>query len=371
MKKLVLLVVLLAAISCLYTSSYFRKRGHLIDGKLHTNFQNATAVTTQCNVVNLNIAPYNYNGVVRSGYLNIHNKGQSALAFIFYGKENANISEVTKTPTVIWLNGGPGSSSQLGNMMELGPFWLVPDSAQPYVVVRNNNSWVKDYNVLFVDQPVGTGLSYADPNVPGAYVKSMDEVAEDFYNALYTLYHDNKGCFSILGIKDDAPLFIFGESYAGKYVPAIAAKIVREKMNDGFLKGLKGVAIGDGFTHPFNILAEVGGFAFNFGLIDYQERAKVEQIIINATFQERERNWKELHDSFDRALDMIVDMAGGINVYDLTKYQDYPGISYLTQTKSFRSTSETQRSRSCSVSTRKSTSARSPITFTTPSTKTS
>jgi len=41
-------------------------------------------------------------------------------------------------------------------------------------------------------------------------------------------------------------------------------------LSDGFLKGLKGVAIGDGFTDPFNILAEVGGFAFNMGLIDYQ-----------------------------------------------------------------------------------------------------
>lgn len=159
--------------------------------------------------------------------------------------------------------------------MELGPFWLIPDSSQPYVVVRNNNSWVKDYNVLFVDQPVGTGLSYADPRVINPYVHSMDDVAEDFYNALYTLYTDGKGCFNILGIKPDAPLFIFGESYAGKYVPAIGAKIVRDKMNGGFLKGLKGVAIGDGFTHPFNILAEVGGFAFNLGLIDYQERAKV------------------------------------------------------------------------------------------------
>jgi len=270
MKTLGLFSVLLIVASCIYTSSYFQKRGRLIDGKMHSDFLNVTEVTTQCNNVNLNVAPYNYDGIVRSGYLNIHNKGSSALAFIFYGKEKANVTEVAKTPTVIWLNGGPGSSSQLGNLLELGPFWLVPDSSQPYIVVRNNDSWVKDYNVLFVDQPVGTGLSYADPRIPTAYVKSMDDVAEDFYNALFTLYNDGKGCFNNLGIKPDAPLFIFGESYAGKYVPAIAAKIVREKLNDGFLKGLKGIAIGDGFTHPFNILAEVGGFAFNMGLIDYQ-----------------------------------------------------------------------------------------------------
>jgi vitellogenic carboxypeptidase-like protein len=275
MKVLCMFLALLVATSCVYTSSYYRKRGRLIDGKLHYDFKNITDIATQCNIVNLNQTPYNYDGIVRSGYLNIHNKGSSALAFIFYGKEKANISEIGRTPTIIWLNGGPGSSSQLGNLMELGPFWLVPDTDQPYRVTRNNNSWVKDYNVLFVDQPIGTGLSYADPRVPNPYVHSMDDVAQDFYNALYTLYNDAKGCFSNLNIKPDAPLFIFGESYAGKYVPAIGAKIIKEKLNGGFLKGLKGVAIGDGFTHPFHILAEVGGFAFNLGLLDYQERAKV------------------------------------------------------------------------------------------------
>jgi carboxypeptidase C (cathepsin A) len=30
-----------------------------------------------------------------------------------------------------------------------------------------------------------------------------------------------------LGFKGDHPLFIFGESYAGKYAPAIAEKIKR------------------------------------------------------------------------------------------------------------------------------------------------
>jgi hypothetical protein len=35
------------------------------------------------------------------------------------------------------------------------------------------------------------------------------------------------------------------------------------------------MGIGDPFTHPFNILLEVGDFAYNFGLLDYQERTKI------------------------------------------------------------------------------------------------
>ena len=213
--------------------------------------------------------------------------------------------------------------------MELGPHFIQPAHMSPYEVVKNNHSWVKDYNVIFVDQPVGTGLSYADPHYSNntAYCKSMADVAQDFWLALNELYLTNNGCFKKLNISPSQDLFIFGESYAGKYAPAIAERIKREQQDhNGFLTGLKGVGVGDGFTMPYIILSQVGEYAYNLGLIDYQERSRVEQMIINATFQERIQAWNDTHDSFDNILDYIVEKAGGINVYDITKYHDYPDI---------------------------------------------
>ena len=123
----------------------------------------------------------------------------------------------------------------------------------------------------------------------------MDCVANDFYNALKELYQNPAGCFNQLKISPEQPFIIFGESYGGKYAPAIGERIIREAQDKaGFLKGLKGVAIGDGFTHPGAIFSQVGEFAYNF------------------------------HDTFDKGLDLIVDFAGGVNVYDITKYHDYP-----------------------------------------------
>jgi len=132
-------------------------------------------IEIKCNEVNLNRTrtPYNYNGTVMSGYLKV-NKGGSALAFIFYGKENVEKSQLNTIPTLIWLNGGPGLSSQLGNLMELGPFSIVESLSKPYDIVRNNYTWVKNYNILSVDQPVGTGLSYADSTFPNSYVRNME-----------------------------------------------------------------------------------------------------------------------------------------------------------------------------------------------------
>lgn len=55
----------------------------------------------------------------------------------------------------------------------------------------------------------------------------MDEVANDFYGALQQLYQNTNGCFKKLNINPSQDLIIFGQSYAGKYAPAIGVKIKR------------------------------------------------------------------------------------------------------------------------------------------------
>eukprot|EP00178_Gracilaria_changii_P027583 TRINITY_DN8909_c0_g1_i1.p1 TRINITY_DN8909_c0_g1~~TRINITY_DN8909_c0_g1_i1.p1 ORF type:complete len:186 (-),score=1.00 TRINITY_DN8909_c0_g1_i1:381-938(-) len=152
----------------------------------------------------------------------------------------------------------------------------------------------------------------------------MDLLATDFYNALKELYQNSNGCFNKLGITGDSPLIVFGESYGGKYSPAISKKILEEaKNNNGFLKGLKGVAIGDGFTDPFSTLRNMGEYAYNFGLLDYQERSKIEQYILNATYQNMNNRYRDLHVSFYQVLDSITNSTN-VNVYDMTKYKPYP-----------------------------------------------
>jgi vitellogenic carboxypeptidase-like protein/serine carboxypeptidase 1 len=110
----------------------------------------------------------------------------------------------------------------MANFMVLGPTYVMPAPMAPYQLVKNNHSWVQNYNVLFIDQPVGTGLSYADTSYPNVFCKSMDEVADDFWNALKELYTNSRGCFNELKISPSQDLLIFGEGYAGKYIPAIA-----------------------------------------------------------------------------------------------------------------------------------------------------
>ena len=97
-------------------------------------------------------------------------KGNSALAFLFYGQKDARSeSQLRNYPTVLWLNGGPGSSSQIGNLQEIGPLQLIKEFDTK--IQQNNYTWANKYTLLFVDQPVGTGLSYADSD--SAFVQSL------------------------------------------------------------------------------------------------------------------------------------------------------------------------------------------------------
>ena len=54
------------------------------------------------------------------GYIQVREKG-SRLFYQLYSANKTDISDSSK-PLIIWLQGGPGCSSQGGNLQELGPF---------------------------------------------------------------------------------------------------------------------------------------------------------------------------------------------------------------------------------------------------------
>lgn len=77
------------------------------------------------------------------------------------------------------------------------------------------------------------------------------------------LYNSPNGCFNQLGLSAAVtPLFIFGESYAGKYVPQIGARIAEE----GNKYNLKGIGIGDGFTVPYYVVGGLSDFAYSHSM---------------------------------------------------------------------------------------------------------
>ena len=113
----------------------------------------------------------------------------------FWHYQNRHIAN--RQRTVIWLNGGPGCSSEDGALMEIGPY-RVKDGSNGPKLEYNDGSWDEFANILFVDNPVGTGFSFVDTD---SYVHELPEMADQFMQflerwfALFPEYeHDDVSC---------------------------------------------------------------------------------------------------------------------------------------------------------------------------------
>ncbi|KAL8410010.1 hypothetical protein RB594_008197 [Gaeumannomyces avenae] len=117
-----------------------------------------------------------------------------------------SINPTPEREIVIWLNGGPGCSSLMGLMQENGPIFWQKGTFRP---VSNPWSWTNLTNVVWIEQPVGTGYSTGIPTVT-----NEKDVASQFLG----FWRNFINTFSMQGYK----VYITGESYAGMYCPYIA-----------------------------------------------------------------------------------------------------------------------------------------------------
>lgn len=62
-----------------------------------------------------------------------------------------------------------------GLLLEIGPFRL----QDPHTLVPNNGSWHEYANLLFVDNPLGTGFSFVDSD---SYVTELDQMTRQLMN---------------------------------------------------------------------------------------------------------------------------------------------------------------------------------------------
>ena len=102
----------------------------------------------------------NTSAVQYTGYLDAGNKH---FFFWYFAQEESVDTAVQASadalPLTLWLNGGPGASTMLGLLQELGPC-LINDYGNG--TINNPYAWNKDSAILFVDQPIGVGFSYYD-----------------------------------------------------------------------------------------------------------------------------------------------------------------------------------------------------------------
>ncbi|KAH3661680.1 hypothetical protein OGAPHI_006530 [Ogataea philodendri] len=271
------------------------------------------------NLPGLDKIPVGKQPIMHAGHLEIFPENNTDIFFWRFSDpvRNKTHKKLHGDDLVIWLNGGPGCSSMDGALMEIGPLRITKDAQ----VEANPGSWTEVADVVFVDQPAGTGFSYTDK-----FDTELDDAARDFGEFL-------KRYFELFPEDSTKNIWLAGESYAGQYIPHFATYIVEHRLLD--LK-LKGLLIGNGWIEPnLQSLAYVP-FALDNGLID----SKAEYM--NHLLKKHEKCQKAINDpnnndfEAEACSDVIMALLKDTrdkskpadqqcyNIYDYRKHDSYP-----------------------------------------------
>jgi len=225
---------------------------------------------------------------------------------LFYWFVEKDVGSKADTPVLIWLNGGPGASSLWGFFFEnIGPFNIKGPE-----LVANKYSWTDKYNLLIIDNPVGTGFSNTT-TIEDCYVSTLKQVAEQFYKGLVIFFQERHPGYS------SGPLWLTGESYAGTYIPYIAWEL--HQRNFPFA----GMIMGNGDYDPVRDILTVPVRFYMEGLLDEhgnevvtrwaEQCANKMNPVLNAT---------DMFATCNKVMDVACDLAGGVFQYDLRVFSD-------------------------------------------------
>lgn len=234
-----------------------------------------------------------------TGYLTV-NKSSNGNLFFWFIKANTN--NWADSPLVLWLQGGPGASSLFGLFTENGPFNIVTEDQ----LTLRKYSWHIKANLIYIDNPVGTGFSFTDEN---GYSTNQDQVATNLYNALLQFY-------KLFPELQSNRLIVSGESYGGKYVPALSAFIDKKnEMSNDFKIKLDAILIGNGMTDPINQL-QYGDYLYQLGLIDrnalkifHEYEEKIANFILKEKYMDAYNTFNEFI-GFDSNTALFLNLTG-------------------------------------------------------------
>ncbi|CAK9182814.1 unnamed protein product [Ilex paraguariensis] len=243
-----------------------------------------------------------------AGYYRLLHSKDARMFYFFFESRSSKTD-----PVVIWLTGGPGCSSELAVFYENGPFHI----AQNMSLQWNDFGWDQVSNLIYVDQPTGTGFSYSSNDED---IRHTEEgVSNDLYDFLQEFFKEHPQY-----AKND--FYITGESYAGHYIPAFAARVHQGNKNkEGIPINLKGFAIGNGLTDPEVQYKAYTDYALDMGLIKQSDYNRIGKLVprceqaIKLCGSDGGNSCMAAYLVCNSIFNNILSVAGDRNYYDIRK----------------------------------------------------
>lgn len=189
-------------------------------------------------------------------------------------------ADYEKKPTIIWTNGGPGSSSFWGFFLENGPYSISADGKK---LSKRPQAWNDYANYMIFEHPLSVMLSVAEKaaDIPVSVEQGIDQLYQALLNFLALHPEIAK-----------TPIILAGESYAGTYLPLLA-KAILEGNNKGYAKiDLRVMVLCDAWVDPMVQMAQDTNWALAHGLISAAQKQWLDETykdrlpLINNAIQE-------------------------------------------------------------------------------------
>jgi serine carboxypeptidase 1 len=234
------------------------------------------------------------------GYVQVRPK---AHMFWWLYKSPNRVDNSTKPwPTILWLQGGPGASGvAIGNFQEVGP---LDTNLKP-----RNSTWLQVADLLFVDNPVGTGYSFVENEDKNLFVKTDVEAANDLTVLLKKIYNRNVRL-------QNSPLYIVAESYGGKFAVTLGLSVLNA-IGTGKLKlKLGGIALGNTWISPEDFVFSWGPLLKDVSRLDKRGAENANNIALTIKQQIHDGKLVEATQSWDNLESQISHDSNGVNFYN-------------------------------------------------------
>ncbi|KAK9274949.1 hypothetical protein L1049_022206 [Liquidambar formosana] len=162
---------------------------------------------------------------LETGYVSVGDTDDVQLFYYFVESQRTPAED----PLMLWLTGGPGCSTLLAFFYESGPLAITYadyNGSLPSLHL-NPYTWTEGLNIIYLDQPVGTGFSYS--------TTSEGYATGDIRSAALTYEFLRKWMNNHLQYKTNQ-FYVGGDSYSGITVPLIIQEILDG--NSSFLESI-------------------------------------------------------------------------------------------------------------------------------------
>ncbi|XP_054924988.1 probable serine carboxypeptidase CPVL [Dermacentor andersoni] len=194
------------------------------------------------------------NATAYSGFITVNKEHQANMYFIYM---QAQINP-ERAPLMIYLQGGPGKSGTFGQFLEVGPLGVNSEG----ILYRRPHTVQRMFNVIFLDQPVGSGFSFSKS--PMGYARSIDDCVagvREFLRQFLLLFPENR----------NRELYVAGESYGTRAAITLAHSLMTNP-DPGLALKVSGVITGSPIFGCVLDLMDSADTLYHFGMLDTNGR---------------------------------------------------------------------------------------------------